>query len=70
MISHCDCKHEYQDLKYGRGNRVFNSTKEPDRYVCTVCTKSKSVAKAEVRVQTTKVVVESATTAAGLNRKK
>lgn len=32
------CKSEYQDEKYGRGQRVHNKTKDEDYpYRCTVC---------------------------------
>lgn len=38
MIAKCDsnCKSEYQDAKYGKGNRVKNRTKE-GKWRCTVC---------------------------------
>lgn len=36
MIKPCDCKHEYQDNKYGKGKRVFNKTMK-DKGRCTVC---------------------------------
>lgn len=38
MIKSCDCQHEFQDKKYGRGKRVHNKTMK-DEYRCTVCTK-------------------------------
>ena len=40
-IIKCTCKNDYQDSKYGQGNRVCNATKEPDKtgYRCTVCGK-------------------------------
>jgi len=37
MIKKCDCKNEYQDEKYGKGNRVYNKTTRGAR--CTVCQK-------------------------------
>uniref|UniRef100_A0A6M3JDN0 Uncharacterized protein n=1 Tax=viral metagenome TaxID=1070528 RepID=A0A6M3JDN0_9ZZZZ len=46
MIIKCICrsdKHgntkgvEYQEQKYGYGNRVFNKTKELKTYRCTIC---------------------------------
>ena len=43
VVLTCTCKHEYQDKKYGKGNRVFN-TKDPSKstkYRCTVCKKEK-----------------------------
>ena len=39
MIKKCVCKHDYQDRRYGFGNRVVN--KENDGgYRCTVCGKT------------------------------
>ena len=35
MIKKCTCAHEYQDRKYGKGNRVWNPTLKGIR--CTVC---------------------------------
>ncbi len=37
MILNCSCNHEGQDKLYGKGRRVFNETKKPDTYRCTVC---------------------------------
>jgi hypothetical protein len=42
MIKKCTCKHEYQDKKYGKGNRIFNPTSKKKGadsiyYRCTVC---------------------------------
>jgi len=41
MIKKCTCKHEYQDKKYGNGNRVHNAlarkSGQPQEYRCTVC---------------------------------
>jgi len=37
-IKNCDCKHEYQDKKYGKGKRVHNPTIK-DKWRCTVCKK-------------------------------
>lgn len=44
MIKKCRCKSEYQDKKYGQGNRVHNECKvinstTPHR--CTVCGEKK-----------------------------
>lgn len=40
-IIRCECKHEYQDAKYGKNRRVGNKTaKGPANnpsYRCTVC---------------------------------
>ncbi len=41
-IKRCYCKSVYQDKKYGKGKRVFNSTLVPpegDIWRCTVCGK-------------------------------
>jgi len=43
-IVKCDCKHAFQDARYGAGNRVANyALKESDAnngaYRCTVCSK-------------------------------
>lgn len=38
----CECRHEYQDRRYGRGRRVFNMMKprkEQQEWRCTVCMK-------------------------------
>ena len=35
MIRRCSCSHEYQDKKYGKGNRVHNPGAKG--YKCTVC---------------------------------
>lgn len=43
-IFKCNCEHEYQDKKYGKGNRVFNSKKgTPLEYRCTVCERIRGV---------------------------
>ena len=42
----CACKHNYQDLKYGKGKRVHNKTEKGTGKVvwrCTVCGTEKSV---------------------------
>ncbi len=38
-VKPCDCKHEYQDAKYGKGKRLHNATK--DGWRCCVCGKTK-----------------------------
>ena len=38
-IMKCTCKHEYQDKKYGKQNRVFNQKVKANEYRCTVCSK-------------------------------
>jgi len=45
-VKDCNCKHEYQDEKYGKGKRVFNRMlrkKGEGAYFwrCTVCSKEK-----------------------------
>lgn len=37
MITKCTCHNEYQDRKYGAGNRVHNKGEKKIR--CTVCAK-------------------------------
>lgn len=41
MIKKCECKHPYQDRKYGKGRRVMNkcASKINAFYRCTVCLK-------------------------------
>ena len=45
IIRPCDCKHEYQDKTYGKGQRVHNPKKaaagSKPRCTCTVCGKVK-----------------------------
>ena len=45
MIRNCDCKHDFQDKKYGKGNRVhtYGSKKNNGNagHACTVCGKIK-----------------------------
>lgn len=37
-ILKCNCEHEYQDKKYGKGMGACNSQKTvPVKYRCTVC---------------------------------
>lgn len=35
-VKKCNCKHEYQDETYGRGNRVHTTDKHGQHH-CTVC---------------------------------
>jgi len=47
MIAKCTCKNEYQDRRYGPGNRIHNLTKKvdgrgQDGKRCTVCGKTTS----------------------------
>jgi len=49
-IKFCSCKHEFQDERYGKKQRVHNyartgyGSKQPG-YRCTVCTRVKAVDK-------------------------
>jgi len=48
MILACTCKNEYQDQKYGNGNRYCNPCKKQEKlYRCTVCGKEITKAGAE-----------------------
>ena len=42
-IVNCDCKHDYQDAKYGKGKRVANYARNANNkfggYRCSVCGK-------------------------------
>jgi hypothetical protein len=40
-IAKCSCKHDFQDERYGKGNRVFNYCSKNDKWRCTVCKKEK-----------------------------
>ena len=42
-IMKCDCEHEFQDKRYGKGKRVHNEMvpKNGKTYRCTVCGKEK-----------------------------
>jgi hypothetical protein len=45
VIAPCNCKHEYQDEKYGRGMRVWNEKVAKGKVCgkrCTVCSKETS----------------------------
>lgn len=42
VIKHCNCKNEFQDATYGKGNRVMNQTakgnkEDGNKVRCTVC---------------------------------
>lgn len=40
MIAKCNCKHTFQDQRYGKGKRVFNRSGakgKDNEYRCTVC---------------------------------
>lgn len=46
MIIPCNCKHEYQDETYGKGNRVHNFATKAGQggagaWRCTVCSSMK-----------------------------
>jgi hypothetical protein len=40
-VKKCSCVSEYQDARYGRGNRLMNrcGSKTSEAYRCTVCAK-------------------------------
>lgn len=46
MILSCTCRHDYQDIQYGKGRRVFNplasQSGKPQEYRCTVCRAEKT----------------------------
>ena len=41
MVKRCDCKHEFQDKRYGKRKRVHNACGNGG-YRCTVCGKKAS----------------------------
>lgn len=43
MILRCNCIHEYQDKKYGLGNRVHNLSGNKPSASCTVCGSKKDI---------------------------
>lgn len=45
VIKKCECINEYQDKKYGNGNRVFNINPKAGNGYCTVCGKQQSTPK-------------------------
>jgi len=38
-VKRCNCKHEFQDSRYGTGLRVHNVKKDGAKATCTVCGK-------------------------------
>jgi len=46
MIMTCNCKHPFQDRRYGTNKRVFNHTTKgggnSNAYRCTVCLREKN----------------------------
>jgi hypothetical protein len=40
-IKKCTCKNEYQDKKYGKGQRVHNFATGKEKWRCTVCLKER-----------------------------
>lgn len=42
-IVKCSCKHDFQDEKYGKGNRVANLSKDDKTCTCTVCSTKHNV---------------------------
>lgn len=43
MIHKCNCKHEYQDEKYGPGMRVHVATTKDGTWRCTVCNTNNAI---------------------------
>lgn len=48
IVSNCKCKHDYQDKRYGQGNRLFNIADKQKignspALTCTVCGDKKAV---------------------------
>ena len=41
-IKECNCAHDYQDSKHGKGQRVHNLGIKSDEWRCTVCGKKTS----------------------------
>ena len=41
-ILKCDCKHEFQDKQYGKGNRVHNESTKDKLWRCTICEKTRA----------------------------
>ena len=37
VIKQCKCQHEFQDQRYGKGNRVHNTCRPEGKARCTVC---------------------------------
>ncbi len=36
-IRQCNCESKFQDLQYGKNNRIFNLKEDSKRAKCTVC---------------------------------
>lgn len=47
IVAPHNCKNEFQDKTYGKGNRLFNwgsgKGAKPKRYRCTVCGQEKDI---------------------------
>lgn len=43
LIRICDCKHDFQDERYGKQKRVFNTCSNGKGARCTVCNKVISI---------------------------
>ena len=48
MILPCDCWSEYQDRKYGLGNRIHNQSGTKPSANCTVCGKAKNTSAGDI----------------------
>lgn len=42
QVHSCSCSHEFQDKKYGRGQRLHNEAGKDSKLRCTVCGNEKS----------------------------
>ena len=54
VITSCKCKHEFQDQRYGVGNRVHSTTEKKAAtgaviVRCSVCKNEKEVSQSKVR---------------------
>ena len=49
MILHCTCMHEFQDGKYGKGNRVHNYAPKKAVGRCTVCKNEKPLTPQQIK---------------------
>lgn len=56
-IAQCNCKHEFQDQKYGKNMRVMNNApakgNSKSRYRCTVCNREHHLKEINTKNETT-----------------
>jgi len=43
QIYGCNCSHEFQDKRYGKGQRVHSEAGKGTKLRCTVCSKEKTI---------------------------